>query len=293
MALLPVNMGQNLPTGRLAAALAALPPGAPVVVMIHGYRFCPDSDAHSPHRHILSDRPRPGCWKAVSWPRHLGLTGDRGLAIAYGWPARGSIWAALRRAQAAAADLARLIARIRALDPARPVHLVGHSLGARVGLLALRDLAPGDVQRAILIAAALFRRETRALLDASPAARTAQIINVTGRENLAFDLALRLAAPLAGPTLGRGLEAPNWLDLPLDRSGTLAALRDLGHRIAAPKAPICHWSGYLRPGVFGLYRALLHRPAETPLPVLRAALARPRPRALPDFPLPFRPRTPS
>jgi len=286
-------MGQDLPTARLAAALAGLVPGAPVVVMIHGFRFSPMVEGHSPHLHILAERPRPGCWKAVSWPRHLGLTGDRGLAIGYGWPARGSIWAALRRAEAAAADLGRLITRLKALEPDRPLHLVGHSLGARVGLLALRDLPPGAVQRAILISAALFRRETRALLETSPAASAAQVINVTGRENLVFDLGLRLAAPLAGPTLGRGLDAPNWLDLPLDRLETLSALRDFGHRIPPPKAPVCHWSGYLRPGVFGLYRALLHRPAETPLPVLRAALEPARRGYWPDFPLPFRPRTPS
>ena len=45
---------------QLAAALAALRPGAPVVVMIHGYRFSPSVDRHSPHRHILALDPEPG-----------------------------------------------------------------------------------------------------------------------------------------------------------------------------------------------------------------------------------------
>jgi pimeloyl-ACP methyl ester carboxylesterase len=272
MTLLAVNMGRHPDEATLAAALGALPETAPVVIMLHGFRFSPDDPDRTPHRHILSLSPRRDCWKAVSWPRHLGLTGDAGLAIAYGWPARGNIWAALARADQAAEDLARLVAALRWLAPHRPLHLMGHSLGARVALLALHGLRRGAVDRLILISAALFKGEARAVLAAAPAADAAEIVNVTGRENLLFDALLRLAAPLGGRTVAAGIMAPNWLDVALDRPVTLTALAQLGYRVAPPTVPVCHWSGYLRPGVFGLYRALLLQPRRTPLPALRTAL---------------------
>ncbi|WP_191090056.1 DUF726 domain-containing protein [Histidinibacterium aquaticum] len=277
MSLLQVN-SDDLPDGpRLRAALERLPPGAPVVVMIHGFKFAPGSSS-DPHRHILSLEPRRDCWKSVSWPRHLGLAGGGGLAIGFGWPARGSIWRAWRASARAGRRLSRLLTMLREVAPERPIHLVGHSLGARVALLALPGLPERTVGRIILISAAVFRTEATRLA-VSPAGCSAEIFNVTGRENTLFDLLLRLAMPLGGRTLGQGgPSGRNWLDLPLDRSGPLLALRGLGYRISAPRARICHWSGYLRPGVWRLYRALLLTPARTPLPLLRNRLVADRER---------------
>jgi hypothetical protein len=67
--------GRAYPGGRRDARRSARRrcPGRPVTILIHGYRFCPSSAAHDPHRHILSLTPRRDCWKAVSWPRHLHL----------------------------------------------------------------------------------------------------------------------------------------------------------------------------------------------------------------------------
>lgn len=274
MTLLPVNADQHPDAAALAAAQAALPAKAPVVIMIHGYRFNPTDPGNDPHRHILSLAPEIDCWKAVSWPRHLGLRGNAGLAIAYGWNAQGTIWAAMATARHTAQRLARLIAMLRQVAPARPIHLIGHSLGARVALLALEEMSAGDVQRAVLISAAAFRDEARRVLQ-SPGGQGCEIINVTGRENLLFNGLLRLAAPLGGPTLARGPDAPNWLDIRLDMAQTLAALARIGHRIPPPRARVCHWSGYLRPGVFGFYRALLLAPNDTPLTDLRRALPDP------------------
>ena len=260
----------------LAGRLAALPPGAPVVVMIHGYSFAPDVPRHDPHRHILSLTPDPGCWKAVSWPRHLGFgrTPAQGLAIAFGWRARGTLWRAGLEALRAGRALARLIAEIRRLRPDAPVDLVAHSLGARVALAALPRLAPGDVGRVILMAAAEFRRRARTAMD-SPAGRAAEVLNVTSRENDPFDLCVELVLGAgSGRTLGHGLgrARPNWLDLQIDDPASLAALRRLGFRVAPPAVAVCHWSSYLRPGLFPLYRALVHDRARWPLPMLAAAL---------------------
>lgn len=273
MGLLTVNSDRLPDAVRLTSALAALPDGAPIVVMIHGFKFDPRSETHDPHRHILSMQPRQTCWKAVSWPRHLGLGREAGLAIGFGWSARGSIWRAWKEAGRAGRALSRLILRLREVAPDRPVHLIGHSLGARVALASLPGLPQGAVGRMILITAAAFRGETMRLLQ-TPAGRSAEIVNVTGRENLVFDLMLRAALPHRGPTLGRGGPGgARWLDLALDRDGTLQGLADIGFRISPSRVRVCHWSGYLRPGVFRLYRALLLTPERTPLAILRARTA--------------------
>lgn len=289
MALLQINSTATPDPDRLAQALTRMPTGKPVIVMIHGFKFSPDHPGHCPHAHILAERPSTACWKARSWPRHLRLDRESALGIAFAWPARGTIWDAYRRAPAAARALSEMLKAVHRLDPARPVHIVAHSLGARVALLALRDLPAGSIDRLILMAAAVFRFEAKSVM-ASPAGQTAEVFSILGRENTLFDLLLRLAFPQAGPTTGRrGPDAPNWLDLRCDAPHTLNTLRGIGHRITAPKVRICHWSGYLRPGIFGLYRALLYAPRETPLPHLRRLLTPPRaqPRFRPRLPLPF------
>jgi pimeloyl-ACP methyl ester carboxylesterase len=296
MALLSINDDALPGPAAIAAALSEIVPRGPVVVMIHGYKFNPSDPARDPHRHILSLTPKPGCRTAVSWPRHLGLTGARGLGIGFGWQAHGHVWAARRNAARAGAHLAELIVRIAAVAPDRKVHVFAHSLGARVAIAALPLLPAGAVGRIVLIAAALFHAEAATAL-ASHAGRSAEVFNVTGRENLLFNSLLRAAFPLSGKTLGGGIgNRPNCLDLPLDRTATLTALAGLGYRIPPPKAPICHWSGYLRPGIWGLYRALLHDPAQLPLAQLRTQIVPPKVGAFARIssspPLPFRPQVP-
>ena len=111
MALVIVNQGQT-PPHALWAAAAALPPRAPLIVMLHGYRFSPSSPAHDPHAHILSLDPDPQARRVVSWPRALGF-GDasdpaEGLAVAFGWEARGSLRGAYAEAARAGAELCLL-----------------------------------------------------------------------------------------------------------------------------------------------------------------------------------------
>ncbi|MFC2968964.1 alpha/beta hydrolase [Acidimangrovimonas pyrenivorans] len=261
----------------LAGALAALPAGAPIMVMLHGFRFSPTVIGQSPHSHILSLEPDPQCWKALSWPRHLGFEGaaQEGLAIAFGWEARGTLWRAYDEAALAGRALATLLNRIAALAPGRRVGALAHSLGARVLLQALPHLDSPAVDSAVLLAAAEFRSRAAAAL-ASPAGRAVEIVNVTSRENALYDLMIETLIPRPRDrTLGRGLPGPSrrWLDLPLDHAPTLAALSGLGHPVAPPGRRACHWSTYLRPGVFGLYRALLE--GELALGALRAALPTP------------------
>jgi len=293
MPLLHINSGPDGPVlharqdAALRPALAqALRHGrGPVVIMTHGYKFAPGHGLDCPHQHILSLDPACRSWKAMSWPRGLGFGAgqrDEGTAIAFGWPGRGTIWQAYRQAEIAGAALARLIEMIARIAPERPLHLLAHSLGARVVLGALERLPEGRVARAILLSGAEFGSRAAEALSRG-AGRTAEIVNVTSRENDLFDFLLErlVAPPVPGDrSLGHGLPAlPRTLTLQLDHPDTLAALRRAGFEIARPKARVCHWSSYLRPGVFQFYRALVRTPESLSLAQLRAALpAEPDPR---------------
>ncbi len=283
MALVALTMtdhGLAAAPGALQAALDRTPPGAPVVAMIHGYRYIPGHPRHDPHRQILSIRPDLGGPRTISWPRHLGLH-LHGLGLAIGWDAAGRLCVAHARAADTGTALARVADRLA--EGGRTLHLIAHSLGARVALFALASARPGAIGRVILLSAADLSTTADAALR-SPAGRRAEVINITGRENRLFDLIFeRMIRARADRALGRGLpDAPaNWLDLPLDCPGTRAGLSRLGHRIAAPALPVCHWSGYLRPGAFALYRAMLADRDRLTLPRLRACLPCDAPDPLP------------
>jgi pimeloyl-ACP methyl ester carboxylesterase len=259
------TLEDDLPSpAELARAMASLAPGAPVVVMIHGFRYDPREPRHDPRRSIF--HPCPGT--DVSWARHLRLLGPGALGIGFGWRARGTIWGADRGALRAGRRLADLLHRIAGVAPGRPVHLFAHSLGARVALLAMAE-APGTVARAILLAPAASRAEARA---AHAGSGGTEVVSVTSDSNLLYDALLLAALPHRGPTLAGGIGGapPGWLDLSLDDPQGLARI---GARVRPARRGVCHWSGYLRPGVWPLYRALL---AAEPRP-LPLAPARPRP----------------
>lgn len=264
------------PDGALASALAAAGDG-PIVVMIHGYKYAPSVDAHSPHRHILSFTPDTSAPRSVSWPHHLGFGGNRpdeGLSIAFGWEARGSIWNAYGNAKRAGVALAKLVDHIAEIVPGRHVDIVAHSLGARVFLAALHHVTSNVLARAVLMSGAEIRSVADAAMD-THAGRIVEVLNITTRENDLYDFYLERAICPISPTeqsLGHGLKRRriNWLDLQLDCPETLAGLRRLGFPIALPAQRICHWSTYLRAGMFPLYRAFLRDRQTLSLGVLSA-----------------------
>lgn len=251
--------GLDLQADRLARKLAALPPGAPVVAMIHGWRYAPAFGRDCPHGSIMSLDPRPEDTRAISWPRHLHLDGTRGLAIAFGWRARCGLWTAHARARIAGLALAAVAETVSRLAPGRPLHVIAHSMGARVALNALFLAQPGQFGRLVLLAPAETRQVAAAAL-ATPAGQAARVINVTTRENDLFDAGYEWGVHLGLRTsVGQGLgrRVPNWRDLWIDHPDTLGALAGLGYRIPAPQGRVCHWSPYLRPGTMALYRALI------------------------------------
>jgi pimeloyl-ACP methyl ester carboxylesterase len=258
---------------RLAAALAADP--GPVTVMVHGYKYRPGHPEHCPFEKILSPAPVRRGPRVVSWPRRLGLRGrpGAGIGLGFGWDARGGLRAAHERAAESGDTLARLLAELREIAPDRPVRLLAHSMGARVALRALGQSAPGTVSHAILMAAAEFDATARAALT-TPGGADCRVLNVTSRENDLFDfLSERLLPPPArgARMLGAGtLELPNLAHLQIDDPRALAALRQAGFAVAGPERRVCHWSPYLRAGLFPLYRAVLSD--RLPLHRLRAIL---------------------
>lgn len=265
-----VNAGKNgleYDRAALGRELAGLAPDAPIVILIHGYKYAPNVAGHCPHQTILAERAPRDHWKVMSWPRHLGFgRGTPGLVIAFGWQGTGSIWQAYGAAGRAGADLAGLIAT---LD--RPVNILGHSLGARVALSALRHAPAGSIGRLVLIAGAELRSEARAAL-AAPAGRRAEVLNVTSRENAPFDRLIELALGLRGRALGAGLpQMPGWTDLAVDREAVRARLGRLGFRVGPPAKRYCHWSLYLRPGLFPFYGAVIR--GEVPLAWLSTGTA--------------------
>lgn len=260
--------GLRYDAGNLMAQLEQLGSGRPIVIMIHGYRHQPGHARDCPHNHILSASPLIPDPRVVSWPVALDLDGHDAMGIAFGWPARGTIWGAYARAGQAGRQLAQLVGRLPA---DRAVHIIAHSFGARVALRAISLLPRVRVQRVILLAAAELRRPARV---AVAKAVGTDIINICTRDNWFFDtgLAWIIGAGLdAGLGHGLGRTAPHWHDLRIDNPATRACLDQLGYAVGPARLRICHWSAYLRPGAFTLYRALLT--GQLPLAVLQAHLA--------------------
>lgn len=278
MAVMQVNAGTQVSQAVLGAA-ETLPQGAPIIVMLHGYRFSPHVPAHDPHRHILSPEDVA---HAPSWPRALGFCGknDEGLAIAFGWDARGRLKAVYDRAARVGADLGALVSQL-SLRAARPVGLIGHSLGGRVALQAVATAQAGAIGRVILLNAAEFQEAAADALR-RPAGASAEILNVTARENDIFDFALeQLLTRGRHKALGNGLGQPrtNWIDLQIDDGATLDALAELGFPTERGARRMSHWTPYLRRGLFGFYRAALCHPWALPIGLLRHHLpGRPQPR---------------
>jgi len=245
----------------------------PVIIMVHGFKFSPFAPTACPHRRIFALSTYTD--RLLSWPRALGFgqsKPDEGLCIAFGWAAQGWFWGANARASVTAVALAKLVSRIRRLDPTRPIHLIGHSLGGKVCLRALHHLPQHSVGRVIVLNAAVFRDQARAALQ-SRAGQTAEILNITTRENMLYDWTLKALLrphlPISSPLRTGVRRARNMATIAIDRPTTRKRLRDLGITLDQDVKWMCHWSTYTRAGVWELYERALRTPETLPLHLLQ------------------------
>ena len=251
----------------------------PVLIMLHGYRYSPSKHHLNPHEYILKNATDLAQGQGQNWPHQMGYgtrMPDPGLCIAFGWEAGGTIWRAQREAGRAGLALASLIRQLDALG-AGPVNIIAHSLGARVALAALLHLRPGMIDRMILLTGAELRATAETALM-SPAGRRSSVLNIVSRETDVFDFMSEwLVAPhrLGARALGSGLTLPHCLTAQIDHPDHLAGFRSLGFAVPAASQRMCHWSSYLRPGLFPLYRAFLDKDASLCLADLRNALPAP------------------
>ncbi len=276
---IPQLAGPDSSNAPLSDALKPHLNGTPVLIMLHGYSYSPSRPNCNPHDQILKSGQDHPQTRLQSWPRRMGYgpgTPDRGLCIAFGWEAGGTIWRANREAGRAGLALANLVEQL-ADHGAGAVNIMAHSLGARVALAALPNIRPGLVDRMILLTGAELRSRAEAALMC-PAGRLTKVLNVISRENDIFDFIYEwLLAPhrYGARALGAGLALPQCVTAQIDHPDHLAGLRDLGFAIGPAMHRMCHWSSYLRPGLFGLYRAFLDPATSLDLAHLRDALPAP------------------
>jgi pimeloyl-ACP methyl ester carboxylesterase len=255
-----------------------MPTQAPIVILIHGYKYHPHQKLRDPQRSLFSFQATGHCRRVRSWPVGLGFTRHAdaaGLCIGFGWPAylpdlpsllvarRSGFARVYDSAKMVGAQLADLISAIQALVPGRTVDVMAHSLGARVALAALPrlDEPPG---RMILLGAAEFDARAREFLRAMRTERMPEIYNVTARFNDVYDALFETFAPRRhwrDRALGHGLgmALPNWLDLQLDHADVAGWVNDLGITLPHMDARLCHWGFYTGTGALDIYRAILRR----------------------------------
>lgn len=256
---------------------AALGSG-PVIVMIHGFKYGPNCIRHSPHTSIFAAKSLPVARNTVPWLHPMGFgagDADEGLAVAFGWKARGTLWQAQDKARAAGQHLADVIKTIHSRAPHRPIHVVAHSLGSEVIFEALHSLPAHSVNRIVILMGASYTSRAVTAMQQTKAGRNAELFNVTSRENDPFDFFYErfIQPPVRGDqAIGRGIRLPNALTLQLDCSRTLALLAQFGGHISEPTRRVCHWSGYSRPGALPFYARAMRAPAAVPLCALQLML---------------------
>ena len=266
------------PRLHLAQALRLLPRGAPILIMIHGYKYHPRDAATDPHRLLFSGRMDGVGKAAISWPLELGfgpLSLEDGLAIGFGWEGRPShkirpkprlksFAHVYGQANRAGGHLARLLGWIGELAPERRVDLIAHSLGARVAFCAISRGATHNLGRLILMGGAEYASVVDRCFRRLEVTDQLEVFCVRTRQNAFVDFLFESFAPRATPhdfAIGRGYQGPpqRWLNIRLDDPATLAMLsaRGIGISPQSTGKLVDHWGFYQRAGIMRFYRQLL------------------------------------
>ncbi len=267
----------NSPTCAMSTLRTAARDHGPIVVMVHGFKYDPTNVTYNPHTSIFAWHPRKAHTKSPSWPHDMGFgTGltREGLAIAFAWPARGTIWQAQRAAHLAGKHLAHVIQAIKEYAPERPVHILTHSMGSEVAFEAMMHLPSQSVDRVVALTGASHTGNAEKAMQ-TVAGQTAELFNVTSRENDLFDFMfeqLIRSRVKDDHAMGQGVFLPNAINLQMDCPRTLQTLSVFGAEISLSQRRVCHWSGYTRPGAMRFYERLFRNPEGTPMQTLKELL---------------------
>ncbi len=264
----------------LAQALRHVPRHAPIVIMVHGYKYHPSHKCANPHKTLFAHNDQNPS-KTISWPLGLGfqkMTHDDGLAIGFGWEGRpsrkirpkprlDSFAHVYAQANRAGGHLARLIDCISELAPGRKVDILAHSLGARVTFSALMRVKSKNMGRIIFMGGAEYASVAERYFRHVNRSPELEFFCVRTRKNAFVDFLFETFAPRSHPkdrAIGFGYQGPsqNWMNIELDDPATLSMLaaRGIGISKARSLKLVDHWGFYSRAGILSFYQHLLrHR----------------------------------
>ena len=246
------------------------------VIMIHGYKFDSTQRHHCPHATMFNPSAVEQDYRTLSWPDAFHMAPAGSCAIGFSWPARGRLKSVYHLAARAGVELGQLIKALRSNYPKTPIHLMAHSMGARVVLRAFHTLGAGNIERAILMFPAEYEVPSEAALN-TDAGQTCEILTIASRENAFYEY-LFSWMNLAGHQMGRAFggyqpSRTNHVTVWIDRKEIIDALHSMDIQVGTRKRRLCHWSAYTRTGIFNLYARWLFHPRQLPITTLQRITA--------------------
>gem|GEM_PF-2973026 len=274
----------------LAPKLCQTASPQPIVVMIHGAGFSPQSRRANAQSTLYDDaRYNDACadqrWSRRSWPMRL-VNGpgqsDPLMTVGYGWHAINSAFlskpnhrALFDAARSEAGYFAQFINALALMSGPRDINIIAHGLGARVVLCSLEQVSATAIQRIILTDAHEFNSHALTAL-ASTGAQQTQFYNLRSQALKKTDQRANVEYPKSGPkdqllALGFMFQRSNWVDL--DVSSELMRSKLLRGRMPATAVEkICRWSFGGDRAVDDLIARILNAAPETKVRDLQAKL---------------------
>jgi pimeloyl-ACP methyl ester carboxylesterase len=245
--------------------------GKPITILVHGFQHDPrQADAQNPHLTIFKE---PSRTTPRSWAADLGyFEPGADVCLALGWFSkpvfnwfelvflgRNFYKVAYRWAEWAAKHLLDMLLT---LPPDRPINLVCHSLGSRVVLRALHDVAEicgrrdsgpcPRVEKVIMLGAAEYQDEAHDIPDLWP---NTSFYNIANRHDWILNDFAENFGLKSDDVLGHnglGFFAPNWVDVYLDKP---EVERHLGFALTPGERP--HENYYENIDLMRWYRQIL------------------------------------
>jgi pimeloyl-ACP methyl ester carboxylesterase len=230
------------------------------IIGVHGFNFDPASDARDPFRlfHMWGEMLQT---PVVGFPWYSSVPTLGGILGAWTrcYRTRYS-YAYHALARDAAGRLANVIA-----DAKRPVSIICHSLGSRVALRTLCKVAPGKVDRILILDGAELQTAAGGALKVvcERGEIVPKILNVCSRHDRVLRHLGSWASGKAGRCIGYaglGSSAPGWTDLFLDDASTQKWALDRHEWALESANPLDlagHWESYTLRGNWPLYRRFL------------------------------------